>query len=113
MIIRRGTVYVDDLVAGVIEETANGYVFSYDSVYLDRPGAQAVSLNLPLRTRPYISSTLFPFFSGLLAEGSLAEMQCRTLKIDERDSFGRLLETCHETIGAVTVRTAGPVGVAS
>ncbi len=110
---RRGTVYVDDLVAGLIQETDAGYLFCYDNAYLERPDAQAVSLNLPLRPRPYVSTTLFPFFNGLLAEGSLAEMQCRTLKIDEQDTFGRLLETCHETIGAVTVRTTSPTSEAS
>ena len=113
MKIRRGTVYVDDLIAGFIEETTDGYVFKYDSRYLNQPNAQAVSLTLPLRPQPYVSATLFSFFCGLLAEGSLAEMQCRTLKLDERDTFGRLLETCHDTIGAVTVRTASATTEAS
>ena len=106
MMVRRGVVYVDDQQAGIIDETADGYVFSYDSAYLSQPGAQAVSLTLPLRAHPYISTSVFPFFHGLLAEGALAEIQCRTLKIDERDTFGRLLVSCQETIGAVTVRAA-------
>lgn len=113
MKVRCGTVYLDELVAGLIEETANGCLFSYDSSYLNCSQAQAVSLTLPLRSQPYFSSTLFPFFSGLLAEGSLAEVQCRTLKLDERDTFGRLLETCHDTIGAVTVRKAASINEAS
>jgi HipA-like protein len=48
---------------------------------------------------------LFPFFSGLLAEGTLREMQCRMRRIDENDDFGLLLETAGgDVIGAVTVR---------
>lgn len=101
---RSGIVYVDDQSAGLIEETADGFSFSYQPSYLGLPGAQPVSLTLPLRTSPYVSRTLFAFFAGLLAEGTLAEIHCRTQKIDELDLFGRLLVTCHETIGAVTVR---------
>lgn len=101
---RRGIVYVNGQSAGLIEETEDGFSFSYQPGYLGMPGAQPVSLTLPLRASPYVSRTLLAFFAGLLAEGTLAEIQCRTQKIDELDLFGRLLVTCHETIGAVTVR---------
>jgi serine/threonine-protein kinase HipA len=48
---------------------------------------------------------LFPFFYGLLAEGENKDMQCRILKIDENDSFTRLLKTASEdTIGGVIVK---------
>lgn len=86
--------------AGVISETDAGtYHFVYDPNYQ----AQAVSVTLPRRAAAYDSADLFPFFAGLLAEGALAESQCRELKIDERDFFGRLLATCRDAIGAVTV----------
>ena len=72
--------------------------------YLAGPSARAVSLTLPLRQKPFESPHLFPFFSGLLAEGSLKEMQCRLLKIDPADEYTRLLKTAGgDVIGAVTV----------
>ena len=64
-----------------------------------------VSLSLPKNQQAYVSSYLFPFFSGLLAEGTNKSMQLRGLHLDEGDEFGRLLETAAtQTIGAITVR---------
>jgi HipA-like protein len=48
---------------------------------------------------------MFPFFSGLLAEGLNKQIQCRMLKIDEQDDFTRLIKTATtETIGAITLK---------
>ena len=101
---RRGNVYCGGTLAGLIEETADGYRFIYDAGYLASAGTRPISLTLPKRSEPYTSKALFPFFFGLLAEGILKETQCRKLKLDENDHFGRLLKTSHDdTIGAVTV----------
>jgi serine/threonine-protein kinase HipA len=102
---RRGLVSVNNRPAGTICETADGYTFAYDAQYLADKSTAPVSLTMPKRAEPYVSRHLFPAFCGILAEGSLAEMQCRELWIDERDIFGRLLQTCHETIGALSVRS--------
>ncbi|TXI79864.1 MAG: phosphatidylinositol kinase [Cupriavidus sp.] len=103
---RRGKVFCKGALAGELGETESGeYVFAYDQAYLADPSARSVSLTLPLREEPYTAKRLFPFFAGLLAEGVLKELQCRELKIDESDAFGRLLKTAgSETIGDVTVR---------
>lgn len=90
--------------AGIIEECAGGYRFTYDEEYLTRPDAKAVSLTMPLTKKPYMSEVLFPFFFGLLTEGTMKELQCMTLKIDKDDHFGRLIRTAHsDVIGNVTV----------
>ncbi len=101
---RSGKVYCRASMAGRIEELAAGYRFTYDPVYLASKDARPVSLTLPLRAEPYDSTALFPFFYGLLAEGILKDTQCRKLKLDPDDHFGRLLKTTHsDTIGDVTV----------
>jgi serine/threonine-protein kinase HipA len=101
---RKGKVYCQGRLVGRIEERPDGYRFVYDSTYLALPDAVPVSLTLPLRVEPYDSSVLFPFFYGLLAEGILKDTQCRTLKLDQDDHFGRLLKTAgSDTIGDVTV----------
>ncbi len=102
---RSGRVYCRSEYAGRIEELPDGsYRFSYDDGYLASAGARPVSLSLPLRRDPFTSADLFPFFYGLLAEGILKDTQCRKLKLDENDHFGRLLKTAdRDTIGAVTV----------
>lgn len=101
---RRGKVRLLGHEAGRIEETEEGYCFTYFDHYLADPATPPVSLTLPKRSAPYQSETLFAFFEGLLAEGSLKTEQCRRLGIDEEDAFGRLLLTAgNDTIGAVTV----------
>ena len=106
---RRGIVLMGGQECAAIEETATGYRFQYFEEFLANPDARSVSLTLPRRRAPYESETLFPFFSGLLAEGTLREIQCRKFQIDEDDDFGLLLETAAgDVIGAVSVRRADP-----
>jgi HipA-like protein len=101
---RSGKVLCGGRFAGRIEERSDGYRFTYDAEYLALPETHAISLTLPKRSAPFTSAVLFPFFFGLLAEGILKDTQCRKLKLDENDHFGRLLKTAHsDTIGAVTV----------
>ncbi len=101
---RIGNVYCQGKLAGRIEERPEGYRFTYDTAYLALENAEPVSLTLPLKSEPYDSAVLFPFFYGLLAEGILKDTQCRMLKLDENDHFGRLLKTAgSDTIGDVTV----------
>ena len=101
---RRARVLHNGRQAAVLEQTPAGYRFTYDADYLADPAARAVSLTLPLRREPYESAVLFPFFTGLLAEGNLKEMQCRLYKIDPDDDFTRLLKTTRDdVIGAVTL----------
>ena len=59
---RKGYVYIQNCFAGIIAETEEGYIFSYDKKYLKREDAVAVSLTLPLREAPYETTILFPFF---------------------------------------------------
>ena len=98
---RRATVKYQDRVAGSLSETATGYQFQYDPVYL-RTG-QPISISLPLREEAYESNELFGFFRGLLPEGWYLSIVSATAKIDAQDAFGILLATTSDTIGAVTV----------
>jgi len=106
---RRAKVYCNKQCAGILEEVRGEeasvrYEFTYNSEYLADKSLPPVSLTLPKRVEVFTSSHLFPFFFGLLAEGRIKELQCRQLRIDERDHFGRLLKTAGEDcIGAVTV----------
>ena len=78
-----GKVFYGGELAGHLERRDDGrYRFAYQPDYLARPGARPVSLTLPLRREEFASPVLFPFFSGLLAEGNLKELQCRLHRID-------------------------------
>lgn len=105
---RKGVVYYRDRIAGSLVEDENGYTFAYAPDYLADSSMPSVSLTLPKRPKPYHSQHLFAFFYGLLAEGVQKALQCRYLRIDEEDDFGRLLATSqNDCIGAVYV-TAAP-----
>ena len=101
---RKAEVYFNDRLAGLLEETEHGYRFRYEERYLDE-STTAISLTLPKQKAPFESPTLFSFFYGLLAEGALKQDQCRKLRLDGADHFGRLIKTTHsDTIGPVSLK---------
>ncbi|GAB3193659.1 serine/threonine-protein kinase HipA [Pontibacter aydingkolensis] len=102
---RKGFVYNNSTLAGILEETPEGYTFTYDKSYYLDVKQPAISLSLPKTAVVHQATVLFPFFNGLLSEGINKQTQCRLLQIDENDAFGLLLKTAHtETIGAITVK---------
>lgn len=103
---RTANVYVNDILAGKLTESKDGYTFTYDRRYLENPDSVPVSLTLPLAERPYHGNELFPFFRGLIPEGWFHDLNARALKIDPDDEFGMLLHTGRDCIGAVGVRDA-------
>jgi HipA-like protein len=107
---RKANVYFNGVLAGSIEKFETGkYRFQYDKAYLGNSELAAVSLSFPKREKPFLSAFLFPFFFGLLSEGTNKQNQCRFLKIDENDHFSLLLKTAEaDTIGAITVKETLP-----
>lgn len=101
---RTGYVYIQNIFAGTIRETDEGYVFAYDKKYLNTEKALPVSLTMPLEEKEYTSTILFPFFDGLIPEGWLLGIVRRNWKIDSNDRFGLLLSVCRDCIGDVCVR---------
>ncbi len=98
------TVYMKGVEAGLLARfKRGGYEFRYTRAYRESKNP-SVAFSIPKRKAVHRSEVLFPFFYGLLAEGEQKRMQCRTMKIDERDHFTRLAETCRQgVIGAVYV----------
>jgi serine/threonine-protein kinase HipA len=103
MMSRKALVYFQDMVAGVLAETDDGYEFTYQADYLENKNAKPVSLTLPLSTQKYESKVLFAFFDGLIPEGWLLDLATRHWKVKSNDRFELLLLTCRDAIGAVTV----------
>jgi len=99
-------VYCNGVLAGTLtEENRRSFVFRYDDSYYHDTDKAAVSLTLPKTKQEYHSEYLFPFFFNMLSEGVNKQLQCKILKIDEKDYFGLLMATAqYETVGAVTVK---------
>lgn len=102
----RGAVYNNGELAGYLERDVTGkYIFRYQDDYFKSKETSSISLTLPKTQQTYQSDTMFAFFHGLLSEGINKDIQCRLLKIDERDDFTRLLQTAgDDTIGAITIK---------
>ncbi|TVP97957.1 MAG: phosphatidylinositol kinase [Balneolaceae bacterium] len=101
---RKAIIFVSETKAGILEETEIGYRFKYDPEYLSVSDPEPVSLTLPLRSEPFISNVLFPFFDGLIPEGWLLDVVEHTWKVNQKDRMGILLVSCRDTIGNVSVR---------
>jgi len=89
-------------VAGFLNRESDCYRFEYSREYVVN-GGSPISFSLPVTTEPYFSAQLLGFFSGLVAEGWLKNMQSKTQKIDQQDEFTLLVENGHDLIGAVTI----------
>jgi serine/threonine-protein kinase HipA len=98
---RSGVVWYGSKTAGLLEETDVGYRFTYAPEYVVQ--GLPISQTLPLRSEPYESKTLFPFFDGLIPEGWLLDLGTRNWKLDPKDRFGLLLAFCRDSVGAVGV----------
>lgn len=104
---RIGIVSLDGTRVGTIQETETGVRFRYDEHWVSSSG-RPVSLTLPVRSEPYDTPGLGPFFENLLPEGWLLELATSKLKISKDDAFGLLLATCADCIGDVEIRPLQP-----
>jgi len=100
---RIGRVLLSGQPVGVIQDAHDTISFTYSPEWLARKDALPVSLTLPLRSEPYVSQGLHPFFENLLPEGWLLEVSSKKLRISKDDPFGLLLATCGDCVGAVEI----------
>lgn len=100
---RKANVFVNDIIAGLLEETDEGYAFSYDKKYLENSKVP-ISLTMPLKEKAYFSKTFFPFFDGLIPEGWLLDVVVRNWKINPSDRFGILIVACKDPIGNISIQ---------
>src|SRR5690606_34924050 len=98
-----GYVYFNSTYVGKLEFLDGDYVFEYDDSYLASSDSISLSLSLPKSMKRHVFQRLHPFFEGLLSEGWMKKIQSGVQKIDEKDSFTRLLNNGEELIGAITV----------
>ena len=100
---RSGEVYYNKILAGVISETDEGYMFSYEDSYLQNEETLPISLTLPKSSKQFFSKSMIPFFDGLIPEGWLLNIAVENWKLNSKDRMGLLLATCKDCIGAVSI----------
>lgn len=100
---KNARVLYDGNLAAILSETDDGYLLKYDAKYLAQPDSKSISFTLLKQKEEYTSKTLFAFFDGLIPEGWLLDIAVDHWKVKANDRFELLLNTCRDTIGAVTV----------
>ncbi len=105
---RTALVRLDGVRVGTLIERGADVIFTYDPTWLSTPGTVPISVTMPLRSEPYTSRGLHPFFENLLPEGWLLELSTQKLKIAKDDEFGLLIATCADCAGAVEVLPSEP-----
>lgn len=98
---RRAEIYVQEQLAGILEETdSKEFIFTYINRYSGPP----VSLTMPSLKQVYTFKSFPPFFEGLLPEGVQLNALLRTEKIDKNDYFSQLVTVGSDLVGDVTVK---------
>lgn len=100
---RSGEVYYNKVLAGVISETDEGYMLTYEDSYLQNQETLPISLTLPKSSKQFFSKSMIPFFDGLIPEGWLLNIAVENWKLNSKDRMGLLLATCKDCIGAVSI----------
>jgi HipA-like protein len=97
--------YKGEVAGKLIQYNDGSFSFTYEDTWIANSQKPPVSLTLPKSVKVYNAKTLFPFFANMLPEGVNKHVICKSLKIDEDDYFGLLLNVAqYDAIGAVTVK---------
>ncbi len=100
---KRVEVKMQDQTAGYLVQNEEGYLFEYDNNYLKSANPIAISLTMPIKATPYFSTTLFPFFDGLIPEGWLLDIAEKNWKLNSSDRMSLLIACCEDCIGAISI----------
>jgi serine/threonine-protein kinase HipA len=100
---KKAKIFMYDQFAGILTEDEEGFHFQYDDKYLHMKNSEPISLTLPIKSEPYSSSILFPFFDGLIPEGWLLDITLKNWKLNIRDRMSILMVACKDCIGAVSI----------
>lgn len=92
----------DELIGHLIQDEGGQTVFEYAQAWLERPGATALSVSLPLRKERFNRNECHGFFAGILPDESKREIIARNLGISARNDFAMLERIGGECAGAVT-----------
>lgn len=101
-VIRAAQVYFQGHAAGMLQEHAAGFRFTYYEQYL-RQGRLPIGFAFPLRAETYEFDGMPAYFENLVSEGWLRKVQAQSQRISEEDRFGLLLENGRDLVGAITV----------
>ncbi|TVT34453.1 type II toxin-antitoxin system HipA family toxin [Marinobacter vinifirmus] len=104
-------VALNGIEVGTLEKARSGAMtFQYLKEWVDRPGARATSLSLPLTLAPYKGEKVYNFFDNLLPDSDTlrARMQAR-FRVASSHPFDLLASVGRDCIGAIQLYPNGMV----
>ena len=104
-------VALNGIEVGILEKARSGAMtFQYLKEWVDRPGARAISLSLPLTLAPYKGEKVYNFFDNLLPDSDTlrARMQAR-FRVASSHPFDLLASVGRDCIGAIQLYPNGMV----
>lgn len=97
----------DELVGHLIQDEGGQTFFEYAQNWVDRPGATALSVSLPLRRERFSRNECRGFFAGILPDEGKREIIAHNLGISPLNDFAMLERIGGECAGAVTFIPSG------
>ena len=104
-------VALNGIEVGILEKARSGAMtFQYLKEWVNRPGARAISLSLPLTLAPYKGEKVYNFFDNLLPDSDTlrARMQAR-FRVASSHAFDLLASVGRDCIGAIQLYPNGMV----
>jgi len=93
-------VWWHNVLAGVLEASHGSMKFTYDDEWI-KTGRPAISISLPLSSKPFAGRGCRPYFGGLLPEGSQRDAAADRLGVSKANDFGLLYELAGDVAGAL------------
>ena len=100
-------VYLNHVRLGELSSVQGRLSFRYDTAYLERKDAAALSFTLPLSGQSYGDEIVSPFFSNLLPDEGIRQKVARILQVSPENTFGLLKELGEDCAGAVSLFAPG------
>ena len=103
------TVALNGIRVGQLQmEPSGALAFQYSTDWLDRPGARAISLSMPLSAKRYRGALVYNFFDNLLPDSDAirARMQAK-FRIPTGHPFDLLSRIGRDCVGAIQLYPSG------
>lgn len=97
-------VYYGEEHAGTLENSSDSarVIFTYSEDYIAH--GRRIAFHLPVRSEPYVTEGLHPFFDSMVSEGWLKRVQTTTRNIDPSNRFLLLVKTGLDLPGKVSIK---------
>ena len=100
-------VYLNQDLAGVLEEGQGKLTFAYRKAWLDSERFIPLSVTMGPQPEPFPDELARPFFENLLPEGNIRGAIAKLKQVSERNTFGLLGEIGGDCAGAISLSPHG------